>query len=129
MNNNMNNLDMDSLFKKFNIDKNNISPDMVNNLMNMLNNSGTVNSSNYSQAQNNNLNSNSNIDMDTILKMKSIIDKMNLKDDPRSNLLESLKPYLKESRRGKVDQYLQLMNMSKVMESFNMFSGGDNASK
>ena len=55
--------------------------------------------------------------------MKTIIDKMNSKNDPRSNLLESLKPYLKESRRSKIDQYIQLMNMSKVMESFNMFNG------
>ncbi len=70
------------------------------------------------------------IDLDTILRMKSIIDKMNTKNDPRSNLLESLKPYLRESRRSKVDQYVQLMNMSKVMESFNFMSGGgQNASK
>ena len=57
--------------------------------------------------------------------MKSIIDKMNIKDDPRSNLLESLKPYLKESRRNKLDQYVQLMNISRVMEVF-PFMGGDN---
>lgn len=70
------------------------------------------------------------IDLDTILRMKSIIDKMNTKNDPRSNLLESLKPYLRESRRSKIDQYVQLMNMSKVMESFNyMNGGGQNASK
>ena len=54
----------------------------------------------------------------------SIIDKMNAKDDPRANLLQSLKPYLKESRQSKVDQYIQLMNMSKVMEVF-PFMGGD----
>jgi len=59
------------------------------------------------------------------MKMKSIIDKMNIKDDPRSNLLESLKPYLKESRRNKLDQYVQLMNISRVMEVF-PFMGGDN---
>lgn len=71
-----------------------------------------------------------NIDFDTIMKMKSIIDKMNVKDDPRSNLLESLKPYLKESRKSKVDQYIQLMNISRVMDVF-PFMGGDskNASK
>ena len=66
-----------------------------------------------------------NLDFDTIMKMKSIIDKMNIKDDPRSNLLESLKPYLKESRKNKVDQYIQLMNISRVMEVF-PFMGGDN---
>ena len=59
------------------------------------------------------------------MKMKSIIDKMNVKDDPRSNLLESLKPYLKESRKNKVDQYIQLMNISRVMDVF-PFMDGDN---
>ena len=66
-----------------------------------------------------------NLDFDTIMKMKSIIDKMNVKDDPRSNHLESLKPYLKESRKSKVDQYIQLMNISRVMDVF-PFMGGDN---
>ena len=50
--------------------------------------------------------------------MKSIIDKMNVKDDPRSNLLNSLRPYLNENRKSKIDQYIQLMNVSKVMEVF-----------
>lgn len=138
----MNNEDMSDLFEKFNnvAGQNNISPDMVNNLFNMLknsnnsqnNNSNTnFNTSNNNQYSNNFSNnsadsSNSNgIDFETIMKMKSIIDKMNVKDDPRSNLLQSLKPYLKDSRRAKVDQYIQLMNMSKVMEIF-PFMGGDN---
>lgn len=122
--------DLSSLFEKFNIDKNSIPPDMVNSLMGMLNNSsnnsGNEQANTYTQEETNGSNSQNNIDFDTILKMKSIIDKMNIKDDPRSNLLESLKPYLKESRRSKIDQYVQLMNMSKVMESFNLFNGGNN---
>ena len=121
--------DLSSLFEKLNIDKNSISPEMVNNLMNVLNNSSNNSNTNYES--NNNFSSSPNsIDFDTILRIKSIIDKMNIKDDPRSKLLESLKPYLKESRRSKIDQYVQLMNMSKVMESFNLFSGDNkNASK
>lgn len=118
--------DLSSIFEKFNIDKNSISPEMVNNLMTMLNNSS--NNSSSEQSQNND--TQSNIDFDTILKMKSIIDSMNIKDDPRSNLLQSLKPYLKESRRSKIDQYVKLMNMSKIMESFNFFNGDNkNVSK
>lgn len=133
---------MSDLFEKFNnvARQNNISPDMVNNLFNMLKNSNnlqnnnsntnfdTSNNNQYSNNFSNNSadSSNSNgIDFETIMKMKSIIDKMNVKDDPRSNLLQSLKPYLKDSRRAKVDQYIQLMNMSKVMEIF-PFMGGDN---
>lgn len=138
----MNNEDMSDLFERFNnvAGQNNISPDMVNNLFNMLKNSNnsqnnnsdtnfenTSNdqySNNFSNSSSASSNSNG-IDIETIMKMKSIIDKMNVKDDPRSNLLQSLKPYLKDSRRAKVDQYIQLMNMSKVMEIF-PFMGGDN---
>ncbi len=64
------------------------------------------------------------IDLETLLKMKSIMDKLNSnKDDPRANLLRSLKPYLKESRKAKVDQYAKLFAMSSVMELFG--NGGD----
>ena len=123
-----NNEDLSSLFEKFNINKDSISPDMINNLMNMLN--GNSNSSNentdYSECDNNESNQSSNgIDFETILKMKTIIDKMNIQDDPRSHLLQSLKPYLNENRKSKVDQYIKLMNMSRVMEVFPFF-GGDN---
>lgn len=128
----MNNEDMSDVFEKLNniAGKNNVSPDMVNNLFNMLNNSNssnTVNNSSDSSNSNNNQSNENNsngIDIETIMRMKSIIDKMNVKDDPRANLLQSLKPYLKESRQSKVDQYIQLMNMSKVMEVF-PFMGGD----
>lgn len=125
------NEDLSNLFDKFNINKDSISPEMVNNLMNILGNNSTGNNSqadnNYSDDSTNNSSSTSNfgnIDFETIMKMKSIIDKMNIKDDPRSNLLESLKPYLKESKKSKVDQYIQLMNLSRVMDVF-PFMGGD----
>ena len=128
----MNNEDMSDFFEKLNniAGKNNVSPDMVNNLFNMLNNSNSSNNANNSSDSSNsnsnqsNENNSNGIDIETIMRMKSIIDKMNAKDDPRANLLQSLKPYLKESRQSKVDQYIQLMNMSKVMEVF-PFMGGD----
>jgi len=65
-----------------------------------------------------------NIDMNTILKIKQVMEKMNQnKNDPRSNLLLSLKPYLKDSRKQKVDQYIQLFNMGAIMENFNPMGG------
>ena len=141
----MNNEDMSDVFEKINniASQNNISPEMVNNLFSMFNssnnynndeNSSTNSSDNFSNQDynhssnftNNNNNSfgNSGIDFETIMRMKTIIDKMNTKDDPRSNLLQSLKPYLKDSRKSKIDQYIQLMNMSKVMDVF-PFMGGE----
>ena len=119
------NEDLSSLFEKLNINKDSISPDIINNLASMLNNkSNNSNSSSNSQKEGTNNSSTSNIDFETIMKMKTIIDKMNVKDDPRSNLLLSLKPYLKESRREKLDQYIQLMNISKALDFF-PFLGGD----
>ena len=92
------NEDLSSLFEKLNINKDSISPDMINNLASMLNNkSNNSNSSSNSQKEGTSNSSTSNIDFETIMKMKTIIDKMNVKDDPRSNLLLSLKPYLKKA--------------------------------
>ena len=132
----LNSEDMSSIFEKLNIDKNSISPDMVNNFLNMLGNPKTDESAQTSSTSYNSQQSNSNpfnssntantsgIDIEMLLKMKSMIDKMNTKEDPRSNLLMSLKPYLKESRKDKLDQYIQLMKMSNMME-FLPFMGGD----
>lgn len=59
------------------------------------------------------------------MKMKNIMEKMkNSGNDPRANLLMSLKPYLKETRKDKVDQYVKMLNMSKVVEMLNN-SGGE----
>ena len=128
----MGNEDMSGVFEKINnmASQNNISPDMLNNLVNMFNKSSNSESKNASQnssisykAQDSSFNDDG-FDFETIMKMKTIIDKINAKDDPRANLLQSLKPYLNENRKSKIDQYIQLMNMSKVMDVF-PFMGGD----
>ena len=48
--------------------------------------------------------------------MKNIMEKLNNSNDPRSNLLASLKPYLRENRKEKLDQYANLMNFAKIAE-------------
>lgn len=89
---------------------NNISPEMLNNLGNMLN-SSTPNSNKSSN--------NFNLDMNTIMKMKSIMENMNNKNDPRANLLYSLKPYLRDSKKEKLDQYVNLLNISEIAKFMN----------
>lgn len=130
----------------------NITPDMINNFVNMLkntdnnNNNSTdnTNSNNASDVNNNNnidfnnlgnilsnfssnsnsnndshsSNSNTSIDFETMLKIKSIMETMNSKNDPRSNLLYSLKPYLRESKRSKLDQYANLLKITQVTGLF-----------
>ena len=94
------------------------SPDKLNNFAHILQGSNSSNSNNNTDNS-----SSSTFDMDTLLKMKSVMEKMNGASDPRSNLLRSLKPYLKESRKSKVDQYINLFNMSKIMEAFKDVGG------
>ena len=97
-----------------------ISPEMFEKLSSMLN--GSTNNSNNSSASS----QGSGIDMETLLKISNIISMMNnSQNDARANLLLSLKPYLKESRKGKVEQYVKLLNMSKVLEIINP-NGGEN---
>ena len=119
-----------------------ISPEMIQNFSKMLSNqngtSSQDNSANTENMQSNvetqhnsaqknssqNENSNSannfdfsNIDMDTIMKFSSVFGKMkNSKNDPRANLLNSLKPYLRDEKKGKIDQYMNLLNVSKIAE-------------
>lgn len=102
---------------------NQISPEMLANLSQALNsgNNGTNNSTNNNTTNNNSANNTSNnsgfnIDVNTILKMKNIIESMNQKNDPRANLLYSLKPYLRDTKKDKLDQYVNLLNMTKVAE-------------
>lgn len=120
----------------------NISPEMLQNFSKMLSNQtnsnqnqeeSTNSSNNYKSNNNFNSNSNfnsnentttsnnnfdfSNIDMNTIMKMSSVLGKMNnSKDDPRANLLNSLKPYLRDTKKGKLDNYMNLLNVSKIAE-------------
>ena len=108
-----------------------IPPEMIQNFSSMINNkkqsipSNSSENTNYDSSGNtqNSFQSNSseninfnNIDMNTILKLKSIMENMNNKNDPRTNLLYSLKPYLRNSRKEKLDQYANLLNYAKIAE-------------
>ena len=93
-----------------------VSPEMLNNISSMLNSTSSNSSTNNSSTSNQN---NFNLDMNTILKMKSIMENMNNKNDPRANLLYSLKPYLRDSKKDKVDQYVNMLNISKIADFMN----------
>ena len=127
------NVDMSDMIKNLSNMLN--SKDMPDDIKNIINNFSSnnknsnaedISSANKHSTNTSSSESNSDIDIGMILKMKKIMDSMkNNKDDPRANLLLSLKPYLKNSRQEKVDQYIKLFNMSKVFEVINPL-GGDN---
>ena len=107
-----------------------IPPDMLQNFSSLMNNNTNIkkdstdnvknNENNISNNTTNNNNNNSfdfnNIDINTIMKMKSIMEKMNSATDPSSNLLVSLKPYLRDNKKEKLDQYANLINFAKIAE-------------
>lgn len=105
-----------------------ISPEMIQNFQNMLNNNKTNNPSNNSSihTQNNNETNTNNvnnfdfskIDMNTMMKISSMLNNINNKDDPRTNLIYSLKPYLRDSKKEKIDQYANLLNITKMADLF-----------
>ena len=100
-----------------------VSPEMINNLSNILNSNTQTSSQNSSNQNINNStpnnNNNFNLDMNTIMKMKSIMENMNNKNDPRANLLYSLKPYLRDSKKEKIDQYVNMLNITKLADIIN----------
>ena len=47
------------------------------------------------------------------------MENMNNKNDRRANVLCSVKPYLRDSKKDKLDQYVNLLNVSKIAELMN----------
>lgn len=122
-NNDINNIDFNSIFDSFS--DSNTSHEMPNSENS--NFSNDFNFSNFFGGQNEaegSANSFPNFDIGTIMKMKSVMDKMKgSKNDPRANLLRSLKPYLKPSRKEQVDKYISIFSMSQVFEGMSNIGG------
>lgn len=120
------------LLKKFSqmMENGNI-PDNVKNLFN--NSQQNTDDSSYNNTsedfnENTNPDSNNsfNIDFETLMKIQQIMNQMkNEKNDPRTNLLLSLKPYLKDNRKQKIEQYINIFKMTKIIDLLNK-NGGDN---
>lgn len=97
-----------------NIDLNNISELLKNFQMNSNNSS------------NNNTNQDfPNIDVETMMRIQNIMSKMKSADsnDDMSKLLISLKPYLRDEKKGKIDEYIKLIRMGKMTQMFESFGG------
>lgn len=125
--------------------------DIVNSIQNKLNENNTTNSNNTNEVQSNNVNkkdlsnldiskmieilnsngttnnnSNSvpnfgNLNLGNLMNFSNLLGSSN-KVDPRTNLLNSLKPFLRETRQKNIDTYVTLLG---VMQAINLFSGKD----
>lgn len=117
--------DMSDMFKNFSsmMDGKEI-PDNIKEMLNSLANNNS-NSENTKADTRTDFTNNSGIDLETMMKMQKIMSAMNSSsNNSGANLLRSLKPYLNPSRQEKVDEYIQLFNIEKVINLMNQ-SGGD----
>jgi|LSQX01.1.fsa_nt_gb hypothetical protein len=64
----------------------------------------------------NNLNPERNMadNMDLMIKIKKIYEKINDHDDPRTNLLLALKPYLNSQRKTHIDNAIKIVNITRL---------------
>lgn len=117
--------DMSDMFKNFSsmMDGKEI-PDNIKEMLNSLANNNS-NSENTKADTRTDFTNNSGIDIETMMKMQKIMSAMNSSsNNSGATLLRSLKPYLNPSRQEKVDEYIQLFNIEKVINLMNQ-SGGD----
>ena len=60
-------------------------------------------------------------DVETILKIKNIMSSINKnKDCPRNKLLSSLKPYLENTKKEKLEQYMKIANLLSVLDTLDI---------
>lgn len=59
-------------------------------------------------------------DMETMMKIMKVMNAMKSgENSPSTNLLNSLKPFLRDSKKEKVDQYIKFIKLSNVISEMN----------
>ncbi len=59
-----------------------------------------------------------NVQADNMIKIKQMLEQTSTANDPRINLLNSLKPYMGKKRMTKMDQAIRLIQISKIISIF-----------
>lgn len=57
---------------------------------------------------------------DIMANVGTLMNQLNSTDDPRINLLNSLKPYMGKTRSAKMDQAIKLIQISKIASFFKL---------
>ena len=122
----MNNEEISNILKQFSSTMNNSSTDGIKEFLNSLN-SSTDNLSNSESTSSNDESTDNSINIEMLLKIKSILNQVNSKDNPRSKLLLSLKPYLNDHRKENLQKYVNFLNLAKAIEIFYEVGGDKNS--
>lgn len=54
------------------------------------------------------------VSMDSMMKIKNVMDEIQNDNDSRANLLMALKPFLNQSRLGRIDETIGLLRLAKI---------------
>ena len=115
-------VDINSLMQYLNNSSNNSSNNAPSLDEILYNKSSTNNSANSNSSSNN---SSQMPDMETMVKIMKLMNSINSNTvSPSTNLLYSLKPFLRDSKKERVDQYVKFLKISSVLSEINK-SGGD----
>ncbi len=60
---------------------------------------------------------------ENMMKMKSVMDSFQRRDDPRSQLLLALKPYLSNTRSARIDTAIRLLSLGRLPDMMKIFRG------
>lgn len=113
--------------QKVNIDNTNTNNNNISSILNNLDLSSILGAFNNNNNSNNNTNTNTNsnsnnntfsgIDPSFLLKAQKVMSSVT-RDDPKKNLLLSLKPFLRQSRQDKINEYISMLSIISAIEAF-----------
>ena len=122
------NIDFSSLFSSLNSNNKSSIEEMITTLMSSSSSTSSDNKNfdniSNTQSDNNdstnkkNTSSSEMPDMKMILKLMEIFKTSN-ENNPSKELLKSLKPFLNDDRKEKVDQYIKILGITRAFEIFN----------
>ena len=123
MNNNNNNNINDLIQKAQEMIKNDEVPNEIKQMVNNMSKKNDNNMETNSFDQKKELSSN--IDMKQLMNMFNSFNSQTSNDD-MSRLLFALKPYLRNEKKGKIDEYIKLIKMGKMAKLFDNLNNSSN---
>lgn len=105
-------------------DNNNIADFNISNFFQTLTSLGVNNKSNNIQNNSNNETLNG-LNIETLMRFSKILNGFN-QNDPRKNLLNSLKPFLRDTRKKNIDTYIFALGILNILDNFSKEDSGNN---
>lgn len=111
---------LSSILQEKNIDLNQL-------LDNFKNNTSEKNNNTENESSNASNSTGSQFDAETLFKIQKLLSLLNSQGNSNDEtLLKALKPYMRDSRKDKIDQYVKLLHIFKLFEKFQEMGGNLN---